>query len=77
MSCYALTRITCLRKKLGHSQGNVIVKITMSKLNLTLIQHILGIMQETLPVLSRVDANLNMQYKAVLQSAHFFSATDK
>lgn len=49
----------------------------MSKLDLTLIQHILGIMQETLPVLSRVDANLHMQYKTVLQSLRFFSATDK
>lgn len=31
----------------SHSGGNVIVQITMSKLTLTLIQHILGVMQET------------------------------
>lgn len=49
----------------------------MSKLNLTLIQHILGVKQETLPVLSGVGTNLNVQHKAVLQSACFFLATDK
>lgn len=48
----------------------------MRKLNLTLIQLILSVMQETLPVL-RVSTNLNMQHKAVLQSVCLFSATDK
>lgn len=37
----------------------------MSKFNLTLIQRVLGVMQESLPTLSTVGANLNMQYKAV------------
>lgn len=49
----------------------------MRKLYLTLIQHILGVMQEILPVLGRVGTNLNMHYKAVLQSYCLILATEK
>lgn len=74
MSCYTLTGITCFRKEWGYPRGKVIVQITMNKLNLTSIQHILGVMPETLPVLSRIGANLNMQHKAAPHSVSLATA---